>query len=57
MPLLDTILEKVPAAKADLESPLRFQAFNLAYDDFLGRLAIGRIYEGNLNNKSKEKIK
>ena len=52
MPLLDTILEKVPAAKADLESPLRFQAFNLAYDDFLGRLAIGRIYEGSLNNKS-----
>ena len=52
MPLLDTILEKVPAAKADLKSPLRFQAFNLAYDDFLGRLAIGRIYEGSLNNKS-----
>ena len=52
MPLLDTILEKVPAAKADLESPLRFQAFNLAYDDFLGRLAIGRIYEGSLKNKS-----
>ena len=52
MPLLDTILEKVPAAKADLKSPLRFQAFNLAYDDFLGRLAIGRIYEGSLKNKS-----
>ena len=52
MPLLDTILEKVPAAKEDIKSPLRFQAFNLAYDDFLGRLAIGRIYEGSLNNKS-----
>ena len=52
MPLLDTILEKVPAAKEDIKSPLRFQAFNLAYDDFLGRLAIGRIYEGSLKNKS-----
>ena len=52
MPLLDTILEKVPAAKDDIKSPLRFQAFNLAYDDFLGRLAIGRIYEGSLKNKS-----
>ncbi len=52
IPLLDVILEKVPEAKKDLESPLRFQAFNLAYDDFLGRLAIGRIYEGSLNNKN-----
>ena len=52
IPLLDTILEKVPAAKDDIKSPLRFQAFNLAYDDFLGRLAIGRIYEGSLKNKS-----
>jgi len=46
------ILEKVPVAKSNAETPLRFQAFNLAYDDFLGRLAIGRIYEGKLNNKS-----
>jgi GTP-binding protein len=48
-PLLETILEKVPAAKADVDAPLRFQPFNLAYDNFLGRLAIGRIYEGTIN--------
>ena len=29
-----------------LNKPLRIQPFNLAYDNFLGRLAIGRIYEG-----------
>lgn len=51
-PLLDTILEKVPVAKSDLEAPLRCQVFNLAYDNFLGRLAIARIYEGRLKNSA-----
>ena len=47
-PLLDVILEKVKPAstKAALKQPLRIQPFNLAYDNFIGRLAIGRIYEG-----------
>lgn len=45
-PLLDTILEKVPAAKSDTSAELRIQPFNLAYDNFLGRLAVGRVHEG-----------
>ncbi|MFH0952529.1 MAG: translational GTPase TypA [Patescibacteria group bacterium] len=45
-PLLDMILERVPLAPHDTNVPLRMQPFNLAYDDYLGRLAIGRIYEG-----------
>ncbi len=50
-PLLDTILEKVPPAKAFVEGEaLRAQVFNLGYDNFLGRLAIARIYEGKLTN-------
>lgn len=50
-PLLDTVLEKVtPASTPEmLEQPLRLQAFNLAYDNFLGRLAIARVYEGKVN--------
>ncbi len=47
-PLLDTILEKVPAAKTDTEAPLKMQVFNLAYDNFSGRLAIGRMYDGKI---------
>ncbi|MFZ2500998.1 MAG: translational GTPase TypA [Minisyncoccia bacterium] len=49
-PLLDTILEKVPAANAtaDATAPLMCQPFNLAYDNFMGRLAIVRIYEGTV---------
>ncbi|KND47122.1 MAG: GTP-binding protein TypA/BipA [Parcubacteria bacterium C7867-004] len=47
-PLLDVILEKVTPTASDVESakPLKLQTFNLAYDNFLGRLAIGRVYEG-----------
>lgn len=45
-PLLDTILELVPASSGKEEAPLKAQAFNLGYDNFLGRLAITRIYEG-----------
>ena len=47
-PLLETILKNVPTASSSelIKKELRFQPFNLAYDNFLGRLAIGRIYEG-----------
>lgn len=48
-PLLDIILEQVPPAHADITAPLRMQPFNLGYDNFLGRLAIGRIYEGTIH--------
>ncbi len=52
-PLLDTILEKVPPARGYIEGEaLRAQVFNLGYDNFLGRLAIARIYEGQLKNGS-----
>jgi GTP-binding protein len=49
-PLLDLILEKVPAAAnlGDEKLPLTAQIFNLAYDNFMGRLAICRIYKGTL---------
>ena len=51
-PLLDLILEKVPAASKaeDVKLPLTAQIFNLAYDNFMGRLAICRIYKGTLKS-------
>ncbi len=51
-PLLDTILSEVSPAPADLIAPLKAQVFNLAYDNFLGRLAICRIYNGTLKDGS-----
>jgi GTP-binding protein len=49
-PLLDTILEKVPAAVSNPDAPFRMQPFSLGYDNFLGRLAIGRIHEGTIRS-------
>ena len=48
--LLDLILEKVPAASAGHlpDAPLIAQPFNLAYDNFMGRLAVCRVYEGTM---------
>lgn len=49
-PLLDTVLEHVPAANPFIEGQgLRTQVFNLGYDNFLGRLAVARIYEGKVS--------
>ncbi len=45
-PLLDMILLKIRPAAAKRNISFRFQPFNLGYDNFLGRLAIGRIHEG-----------
>ncbi|MDO8443861.1 MAG: translational GTPase TypA [Candidatus Azambacteria bacterium] len=47
-PLLEIILKEVPEASSEElnKKPFRVQPFNLAYDNFMGRLAIGRIYDG-----------
>lgn len=47
-PLLDFIYEHVPPAKRDEVAPFRMQPATLAYDNYLGRMAIGRVYEGVL---------
>jgi len=58
-PLLDAILKEVPISSNEevKNKPLRIQPFNLAYDNFLGRLAIGRIYEGEIRDASRVIIK
>lgn len=49
-PLLEMVLAHVPAAANDATLPLRAQPFNLGYDNFMGRLAIARVYEGTIKN-------
>lgn len=56
-PLLDTVLENVKLAENDTTKPFRMQPFNLGYDNYLGRLAVGRIYEGIAKSGSKVYIK
>ncbi len=49
-PLLDMILEHVPAANTNDAAPLTLQTFNLGYDNFLGRLAVGRVINGTIKD-------
>ncbi len=45
-PMLDLIVEKVPAADGDTSGPLQMQVATLDYDDYLGYMAIGRMRSG-----------
>ncbi|MEM9557802.1 MAG: translational GTPase TypA [Acidobacteriota bacterium] len=47
-PLLEEILRSVPAPTHDPEMPLQLQLTSLDYDDYVGRLAIGRVTNGVL---------
>lgn len=50
-PLLDVVLEHVPpASTGSVDGPAQAQIFNLGYDNFLGRLAIARMYQGTLKS-------
>ena len=48
-PILDVILETVPATKPYIKGEvLTAQVFNLGYDNFTGRIAVARIYQGKI---------
>ncbi len=47
-PLFELILEHIPAPAGDADSILQLLVANLDYSDYLGRLAIGRVFEGTL---------
>ncbi|MCX6705366.1 MAG: GTP-binding protein, partial [Candidatus Woesebacteria bacterium] len=56
-PLLDVILEKVLPASLNEKGKMSAQVFNLAYDNYLGRMAIARIYSGKISSPSQVYIK
>lgn len=45
-PVFDVIMSHVPEAPYYPQKPFRMQIANLGYDEYLGRLGIGRVYEG-----------
>jgi GTP-binding protein len=47
-PLFETILEKVPGAPGDPEGPLQVIVCNTTHDDYVGKLAVGRIVRGTI---------
>ncbi len=55
-PLFDTILERVGDNEVDSEAPLQLQISTLAYDDYIGRLGIGKIYAGKIEKGQKVEV-
>ncbi len=49
-PLFETIVKHIPSPKGDPASTLQLLVANLDYSDYLGRLAIGRVFNGTLRH-------
>ena len=49
-PLFDAIVQHIPCPGGDAESVLQMLVANLDYSDYLGRLAIGRVFSGTLRH-------
>ena len=47
-PLFEAILKHIPIPSGDATAPLQLLVANLDYSDYLGRLAIGRVFEGTV---------
>ncbi|MEK7073373.1 MAG: translational GTPase TypA [Patescibacteria group bacterium] len=47
-PVLDLIVAKMPSSKGDPNAPLQMSVVNVAYDNYKGKLAIGRIIAGRI---------
>ena len=46
--ILDTILEEIPEPTGDNDKPLQFQPALLDYNEFVGRIGIGRVHNGTI---------
>ncbi|HYD48831.1 MAG TPA: translational GTPase TypA [Terriglobales bacterium] len=51
-PLLDLIVSELPGPEGSIEAAPQFQANNLDYDNYVGRLAIGRLRSGTLTTNT-----
>ncbi|MEZ4248653.1 MAG: translational GTPase TypA [Polyangiales bacterium] len=52
-PLFETIVARVPAPKEDPEAPLQILVHNTLHDDYVGRLALGRIWGGRVKHRQR----
>lgn len=49
-PIFDAILKYVPAPKINSDKPLQMLVSNIGYDNYKGRIAIGKIHSGSIKN-------
>ena len=48
VPLIETVLDKVPSPEVQLEGEFQMLVSNIGWDDYVGRIAIGRIQQGQV---------
>ena len=48
--IFDTIIENIEAPKCDTEGTMQMLVSNIDYDEYLGRIAVGRVERGNINS-------
>ncbi len=53
LPLLDAILDRVPAPDCDPDGPVAMQVCTIDYSDYVGRIGIGRIFSGTMRSGDK----
>jgi GTP-binding protein len=49
-PIYDAILKHVPAPHGDRELPLQMRITSIQYNDYVGRIGVGRIYNGSIKS-------
>ena len=47
-PLIEAILERVPSPKVDADAPFRMLVSNIDWDDYVGRISLGRVESGHV---------
>ena len=52
-PLLDMIVEDMPAPEVDPDGPLAMQCVTIDHSEYVGRIGIGRIYSGTIHDGDK----
>jgi GTP-binding protein len=55
-PLFDAILKHIPPAEGDIDAPLQMLCVSLAYSDFVGKIAIGKVIGGKIRKNQKVAI-
>ena len=52
-PLMEAIVKKIPGPVADIEKPLQLQITNIDYSEYVGRIGIGRVFNGTVKKGQK----
>ena len=47
-PLFQVLIKEIPAPSGDIDGPLQFMVTTLDYDDYVGKIAVGRIVRGRM---------